>query len=255
MSYSPDHDLNEIRLSGQIGIISAVLALVLLFIPHGPNPDQPGIPVGQIQNTVPSLAVPTISSDATNNHPVDSITPSVTKLIADDGNQDRWFPSPLDISTGLTTSNNIKKIVNEELARELGHPEYLQEYEKWGRKIAYSKEYTHPKGCASNNLKDAYVEIIFFKSSEGPKGFFEAASTVSGVELIESVGERAYVYKTSVPENNCQLDKYSMVLTRYNVVAILRIRSASGVIDDKQADIILKKIMIGIDQKLIKAAK
>jgi hypothetical protein len=255
MNYSPDHNVSGIRRSGQIGIISAALALALLIGSYMLKPNQSDTSVRQIQSLSPAKSdsvvlstVPTLNQYTTG-YPAVS-TPSSAKLISDTVNPEIWFPSPSDVLAGLTPQEKARKITNADAAK--GRLDYLEAYEKWKRIIAYDKVYSHPNQCSPNNLRDVYVEIIFFQDSEGSKGFLDATSKL---KLINSVGNEACFNKLTDSENNCPLDKYLITFMRYNVITIVRIRALSGIMNENQAEEILTKVATSIDTKLIVKAK
>lgn len=255
MRHPLDHNMNAIRLSGWIGIICAIFLLLLLVVTFITGQNQRvshNLPT-TISDTAPLIVVdiPTLAQNTTNT----SVIPpsSSSRLVADDVNPDTWFPLSSDISDKLI-SGNTNKLTNKTVA--WGNSDNLKKFEKWGRGNTYERFYTHPDDCNSNNLKSVYIEIIFFQSSEGPKNFFDWASTDTVVDFINSVGNNAYVYRrNNIIEGNCQVDIDSITFTRYNVATRVKISVISGTMNDNQVDVILKKATSIIDKKLFDAAK
>lgn len=161
-----------------------------------------------------------------------------------------WFP----IVNGLA-SNGFDEATNEKSV--WGNTERLKLFQEMGRITSFEMFYNHPQKCNSNDLRDAYVQIIFFQTSTGAKQFFDWANKGENVTFIYTVGNNAYVYyaNEAVEGDTCRINYASTTFQRNNVIARARVRGVEGKMDYTTLESLSLKMAQFIDEQLMSNAQ
>lgn len=206
-----------------------------------------------LQDTNTAIIIETPTPLATNtslpkstNTLVPSLTPVLDRTIPYWHPKETWFPPQSSIYSTLE-EQNISLVTNEKAS--WGNDERLRLFQEWGRVTSFERYYSHPDQCNSPDIKNVYIQIIFFEEEAGAVEFYRWAHADADVEFTDFVGENAYYYTaTNHPETDCDVDYVSVSFQRFNAFSRVKVRSIPGTMTMQHMRQIVEPISLLIDQ-------
>jgi serine/threonine protein kinase len=164
----------------------------------------------------------------------------------------QWFPVMPPTANNLT-GGAITEVTNEDAAG--SDSTLLALFQDWGRITSFERYYNHPDGCDSPDLFGVYVQIFVFQTPYGADQFFDWAHEGYKVDFVDWNGERAYLFRNTGANDQCEEDRVSLTFIRGSLAGRIRVRGVSGKLSDAQLVDILKIIAEDIDKRFIEYPK